>query len=292
MANAALFRSLVGALIPWADARIEERAPAHRLPPRQALAQYAATGCLNATFYATAAQQLDRVLELSPTLMDRVFDRIVDSPRMLRTFVQIVRSGATGRKSPGSAPKRCVRRWLDQRTDAALFAASVGNAPSLADVVRMVHPKPRTRTREALWLSDRARRGARVAARARAAVRVVQGRRPRGGAGRAVADAHGARPEPSRVGRGGEPGRVADAAREPEHVRAPWSVRGSAADGARGGAMRERSHARACFRISCSPRIVRPIAQYRQPCARRSRTPWSSRLQNRSRTRFVRSSPV
>ena len=41
-----------------------------------------------------------------PALMDRVFDRVVDSPRMLRTFVQIVRSGATGRKSLGSAPKR------------------------------------------------------------------------------------------------------------------------------------------------------------------------------------------
>jgi len=70
---------------------------------------------------------------------------------MLRTFVQIVRSGATGRKSLGSAPKRCVRRWLDQRTDAALFAASVGNAPSIADVVKMVHPKPKTAERGALY---------------------------------------------------------------------------------------------------------------------------------------------
>ncbi len=59
-------------------------------------------------------------------LMDRVFDRVIDSTRMLRNFVQIVRSGATGRKSLGSPPKRCVRRWLDQRTDEALFAASVG----------------------------------------------------------------------------------------------------------------------------------------------------------------------
>ena len=86
-----------------------------------------------------------------PKLMDRVFDRVVDSPRMLRTFVQIVRSGATGRKSLGSAPKRCVRRWLDQRTDAALFAASVGRAPSLVDIIRMVHPKPATPDRHALY---------------------------------------------------------------------------------------------------------------------------------------------
>jgi len=75
----------------------------------------------------------------------------IDQPRVLRTFVQIVRSGTTGRKSLGSAPKRHVRRWLDQRTDAAVFAASVGNAPSLLDIIRMVHPKPGSREREALY---------------------------------------------------------------------------------------------------------------------------------------------
>ena len=187
MANARLFRSLVGALIPNRDARNEAGGPAYRLPPSHALAQFAATGCLNTTFYASAELQLERVLGLStrvtpeflaktaiycrerghmkdmpalllaalsrrdPTLMDRAFDRVVDSPRMLRTFVQIVRSGATGRKSLGTAPKRCVRRWLDQRTDAALFAASVGNAPSLVDIVKMVHPKPNTPQRQALF---------------------------------------------------------------------------------------------------------------------------------------------
>jgi 60 kDa SS-A/Ro ribonucleoprotein len=187
MANTTLFRSLVGVLVPKADGRNEAGGPAYHLTPQQALAEFAATGCLNTTFYASAEQQLDRVLELAarvtpefvaktavygrecgymkdmpalllaalsrrdPKMMDSVFDRVVDSPRMLRTFVQIVRSGTTGRKSLGSAPRRCVRRWLDQRTDAALFAASVGNAPSLVDVVKMVHPKPRTRSREALY---------------------------------------------------------------------------------------------------------------------------------------------
>jgi 60 kDa SS-A/Ro ribonucleoprotein len=187
MANATLFRSLIGALIPRTNARNEAGGPAYLRSPEQALAQLAATGCFNATFYAGAEVQLDRVVDLAgrvapefvaktalysrerafmkdmpallvamlsrrdPALMDRVFDRVVDSPRMLRTFVQIVRSGATGRKSLGSAPKRCVRRWLDQRTDAAVFAASVGNAPSIADVVKMVHPKPKTSEREALY---------------------------------------------------------------------------------------------------------------------------------------------
>jgi 60 kDa SS-A/Ro ribonucleoprotein len=187
MANPTLFRSLIGALTPRTNARNEAGGPAYLRSPEQALAQLAATGCFNATFYAGAEVQLDRVVDLAervapefvaktalysrqrafmkdmpallvamlsrrdPALMDRVFDRVVDSPRMLRTFVQIVRSGATGRKSLGSAPKRCVRRWLDQRTDAAVFAASFGNAPSIADVVKMVHPKPTSSERGALY---------------------------------------------------------------------------------------------------------------------------------------------
>ena len=187
MANRTLFQSFIGPFLPRTDVRNEAGGAAYALTPKQALAQYAATGCLNATFYAQAETQLRDVLTLAdtvtpeflartavycrergymkdmpallltalsrrePALMDRVFDRVIDTPRMLRTFVQITRSGATGRKSLGSAPKRCVRRWLDQRTDAALFAASVGQAPSLADVVRMVHPKPARREREALY---------------------------------------------------------------------------------------------------------------------------------------------
>ena len=54
MANATLFRSLVGALIPKATSRNEAGGPAYLRTPEQVLAQLAATGCLNATFYASA----------------------------------------------------------------------------------------------------------------------------------------------------------------------------------------------------------------------------------------------
>ena len=187
MANKTLFKSLVGKLIPAADARNEHGAPAYRLTPKQALAQYAATGCLGATFYAGAAEQLAKILELceqvepefvaktavyarerglmkdAPALLlavlaakdvrllARVFPRVVDNGRMLRNFVQIVRSGAAGRKSLGTAPKRLVREWLEARDAAAVFRASVGRSPSVADVLRMVHPKPRDAEREALY---------------------------------------------------------------------------------------------------------------------------------------------
>src|ERR1700741_2474212 len=64
MANKNLFKSIVGKLIPSTDAINEERAPAYAFTPKHALAQYAATGCLNATFYATAETQLEKVIEL------------------------------------------------------------------------------------------------------------------------------------------------------------------------------------------------------------------------------------
>lgn len=187
MANKNLFKSIIGKLIPAADALNEERAPAYALKPKHALAQYAGTGCLNSTFYAGAEEQLAKVLELCEQvdaefiaktavfarergfmkdmpalllavlaakdvrLLARVFPRVVDNAKMLRNFVQVVRSGAAGRKSLGTAPKRLVREWLEARDEAALFRASVGQSPSFADLVRMVHPRTRTRERAALY---------------------------------------------------------------------------------------------------------------------------------------------
>ncbi len=160
MANKNLFKSLVGKLMPTTDAINEERAPAYALSPKHQLAQYAATGCLNTTFYANADEQLAKVLELCADidaefiaktavfcrergfmkdmpmllcavlsvkdreLLNIVFPRVIDHAKMLRNFVQIIRSGAVGRKSLGTAPKRLVREWLDARDPAALFKAT------------------------------------------------------------------------------------------------------------------------------------------------------------------------
>src|SRR6185503_1845272 len=187
MANKTLFKSLVGKLIPATNAINEERAPAYKLSPKHQLAQYAATGCLNTTFYATADEQLAKVLELCAevdaefiaktavfcrqrgfmndmpalltaslsvkdrALLARIFPRVIDNAKMLRNFVQIMRSGVVGRRSLGSAPKRLVREWLDTRDPATLFKSNVGQNPSLADILKMVHPKPKDRAREALF---------------------------------------------------------------------------------------------------------------------------------------------
>lgn len=188
MANKNLFTSpRHAARLPATDAVNEAGGVAYRRSSEEALAQYAMTGCLNATFYAAAATQLTTALDLAvecsdefvarlavyarqrgymkdlpamllamlswrdPPLFQRVFEQVIDNGKMLRTFVQIMRSGAVGRNSLGSGPKRAIVRWLDGRSDAQLFADCVGNDPSIADVIKMVHPKPKTASRRALY---------------------------------------------------------------------------------------------------------------------------------------------
>jgi 60 kDa SS-A/Ro ribonucleoprotein len=187
MANKNLFKSVAGKLLPKTDALNEHLAPAYALSPKAQLAQYAATGCLNHTFYADADEQLAKVIELCKGLdpefiaktaiyarergfmkdmpallcavlsvkdvktLARVFLRVIDNGKMLRNFAQIVRSGAVGRKSFGAAPKRLINEWFDARSDGEIFKDSVGQAPSLADVVKMIHPKPATASRAALY---------------------------------------------------------------------------------------------------------------------------------------------
>lgn len=181
------------AALPAADTRNEAGGKAYQLSAEQKLAQLASTGCLNHTFYANAEDQLDNVLKAAAAceapfvartavfarrhgfmkdmpavllahlagrdadLLAQVFPQVIDDGKMLRNFVQVLRSGVTGRKSLGTAPKRLVKNWLTARTDDQLFRASVGQKPSLADVVKMVHPRPATPQRQALygWLCSR-----------------------------------------------------------------------------------------------------------------------------------------
>lgn len=84
-------------------------------------------------------------------LFGQTFAKIVTSGPKLRNFVGCIRSGQGGRRSFGSRPKAMVRAWLERATDADLLAASVGNDPSLGDIIRMVHPKPGTEARAALY---------------------------------------------------------------------------------------------------------------------------------------------
>lgn len=178
MSNKHLFGS-GSSQAPRTTAVNEAGGSAYAFSPEQALALYAMTGTFHTTFYASDGEQLDKVADLaskvSPELvaktaiycrkhgrmkdvpaflvawlarhdvglMLRVFPRVIDDARMLRNFVQIVRSGVTGRRSFGSAPKRALRDWFAARSPETIFRQSIGQSPSMSDVIKMVRPPPR-----------------------------------------------------------------------------------------------------------------------------------------------------
>jgi 60 kDa SS-A/Ro ribonucleoprotein len=86
-----------------------------------------------------------------PELLSKIFDKTINNPKMMRNFVQIIRSGVTGRKSLGTRPKKLVQEFLSSLSNEALFNADVGNDPSLQDVIKLVHPKPDDKYRAALY---------------------------------------------------------------------------------------------------------------------------------------------
>lgn len=160
---------------------------AFQLDHRQALAQLAATGTLNHTFYQNAQAQLEQVLaltqnidatfiaktavytrknnhmkdmpvlllailsQLEQNLFKAVFPLVIDNGKQLRNFVQIMRSGAIQRKSLGSLPKKMINQWLINANDNQLLSANIGNQPSLADVLKMTHPKPKDANQDAFF---------------------------------------------------------------------------------------------------------------------------------------------
>ncbi len=85
------------------------------------------------------------------------FPRVVDGGKMLRNVVQIIRSGAVGRKSFGQSPKRLFKAWFDTHDEGFIFRNCIGNDPSMADVIKLMRPAPMTKERAALyaWLLDK-----------------------------------------------------------------------------------------------------------------------------------------
>lgn len=192
MANKSLFSGHRGRTVPKTDAVNAAGGKAYKMSSKAALARYAATGCLSNTFYVKAQDHLDRVKQLAlkcdseflaklaifsrkdgymkdmPALLLSIvacrddeksrralksaFPIAVDNGRMVRNFVQIMRSGALGRKSLGTGPRNLVQGFFARNKPNWLFRQlSVGQDPSGADIIRMVHPKPVSPEHEALF---------------------------------------------------------------------------------------------------------------------------------------------
>ena len=193
MANRQLFQSITSVL-PRATVVNEAGGPAYKLSAKHALAQMAATGTFGNVYYASAQNQLDEMRKLideiddneflaklavysrehaymkdmpaallvvlstrDTKLMHQVFDRVADNGRVLRTVFQMTRSGQFGRKSLSSSLQRAFQRWLNEASVGKLLSASIGNDPSLRDILRMARPTPKDDARRALfgWLTDK-----------------------------------------------------------------------------------------------------------------------------------------
>lgn len=187
MANLQLFQKIRAVVMPITDTVNHSQQAAYEFSAEHALAQYAMTGCLSDTFYANAEMQLSEVIRLcdavshafivqtaitarqyahmkdmpallvaylaakSSAYFGLAFTQVVDNGKMLRTFTQIIRSGVMGRKSLGTRPKKCIQHWLNHASEKELLAAAIGTRPSLADLIKMTHPKPQETWRNAFF---------------------------------------------------------------------------------------------------------------------------------------------
>lgn len=124
---------------------------ANRVSP-QALAKIAIYGRKAGYMKDYPALALAILATKDTALFRKTFPLICDNSKMLRNFVNNMRSGVVGRKSLGHAAKRMVQDWFASRTEFDLFCDSIGNkGVSIADVIRMAHPKPLTRGRKEIF---------------------------------------------------------------------------------------------------------------------------------------------
>jgi 60 kDa SS-A/Ro ribonucleoprotein len=167
--------------------RNEAGGVAYKGTPKQALAQLAATSCLNNTLYVSAEKQLDQILSFAnkvepeflakcaiyarekhnmrdmpallcailtankqTNLLKTVFPRIIDNGDILRNYFEMIRGGTVGRRSFGTVPKRLIVDWFNSRTPTELFEMSVGT-PSMRDILRCIRPRPLDRTRSSMY---------------------------------------------------------------------------------------------------------------------------------------------
>lgn len=161
---------------------------AYSMSHEHALAQYVVTGMFDNTCYIDAKTQLNRIKDLAnkcsndfimrlavyaheygymkdtpayllgylmkqsdKSYFKRAFPRVITNGRMLRTFVQIIRSGTFGSRSFGTVAKKAIQNYLNNCTDKQIINASIGNEPSLKDIIMMVHPKANNSARNQLY---------------------------------------------------------------------------------------------------------------------------------------------
>jgi 60 kDa SS-A/Ro ribonucleoprotein len=77
-----------------------------------------------------------------PELFKVVAPRVLNNMGQIRKFVHYKRSGIVGSKSLGTVPKRYIQDYILALSPRQLFRQAIGQSPSVADVIRLTHPKP------------------------------------------------------------------------------------------------------------------------------------------------------
>ena len=83
-----------------------------------------------------------------------VFRKVIDNGKMLRNVIQMARSGAvTGKKANMAAGtyRHAIQEWFDKNSPRFLFKASIGNDPTMRDILRMSRPKANSAEKNALF---------------------------------------------------------------------------------------------------------------------------------------------
>lgn len=185
-----------------ADTRNAAGGTAYKRGPKDKLAQFAVTGCLSDTFYASAEVQLKEILGLAndagidskflaqtavyarganmkdmPALLSAmlvvrssagdaaasglfraVAPKVLDNLKMVANFVKILRSGLVqtaivgGKSTSLPRPARkYVAQFLRDRNPDRLLNDATGIDPALGDIIKMVHPKPKSAAQAAVF---------------------------------------------------------------------------------------------------------------------------------------------
>ncbi len=200
MVNKSLF-STPSFNLPHTNTVNEAGGIAYSMTNEHALAQIACTNCFNGVFYASADSNLELTKKivsalknnpefiaktavycrekanmkdmpayltavlagLDSKLFRKVFPRVIDNGKMLRNFIQIGRSGQAGKvlNMSSGAVRNAIQEWFNNRSAETIFKNSIGNDPSMRDILRMVHVKPNSDEKAALfaYLSGATREG-------------------------------------------------------------------------------------------------------------------------------------
>lgn len=100
----------------------------------------------------TALAVMSKDSSEAQNVLPNTFKSVINNPKMVRNFVQMIRSnlsvGEQSRSSFGALPKRLVKEYIEGLDDEQLLHFSVGNTPSMKDIFKLVHPCPKNKTRE------------------------------------------------------------------------------------------------------------------------------------------------